>query len=98
MRQLRGERQMLKPVQADSITEESMTLEHIDLYYRPWWAFEFHWRSKDKRASSRSTRSLVTCARAKRLSGRSSASSHATPCSISERTPSACSCPAAGSP
>ena len=40
---------MLKPVQADSITEESMTLEHIDLYYRPWWAFEFHWRSKDKR-------------------------------------------------
>lgn len=40
---------MLKPVEADSITEESMTLEHIDLYYRPWWAFEFHWRSKDKR-------------------------------------------------
>jgi hypothetical protein len=40
---------MLKPVQADTITEESMTLEHIDLYYRPWWAFEFHWRSKDKR-------------------------------------------------
>ena len=26
-----------------------MTLEHIDLYYRPWWAFEFHWRPKDKR-------------------------------------------------
>jgi hypothetical protein len=40
---------MLKPVQADTITEESMTLEHIDLYYRPWWAFEFHWRPKDKR-------------------------------------------------
>jgi hypothetical protein len=40
---------MLKPVQADSITEESMTLENIDLYYRPWWAFEFHWKSKDKR-------------------------------------------------
>lgn len=40
---------MLKPVQADTITEESMTLEHIDLYYRPWWAFEFHWKHKDKR-------------------------------------------------
>jgi hypothetical protein len=40
---------MLKPVQADTITEESMTLEHIDLYYRPWWAFEFHWVPKDKR-------------------------------------------------
>jgi hypothetical protein len=40
---------MLKPVQADTVTEESMTLEHIDLYYRPWWAFEFHWRAKDKR-------------------------------------------------
>lgn len=40
---------MLKPVQADTIIEESMTLEHIDLYYRPWWAFEFHWQPKDKR-------------------------------------------------
>lgn len=40
---------MLKPVQADKVTEESMTLEHIDLYYRPWWAFEFHWKPKDKR-------------------------------------------------
>jgi hypothetical protein len=41
---------MMKPVQADTIAEESMTLEHIDLYYRPWWAFEFHWKPKDKRA------------------------------------------------
>jgi len=40
---------MLKPVQADTVSEESMTLEHIDLYYRPWWAFEFHWKPKDKR-------------------------------------------------
>ena len=40
---------MLKPVQADTITEESMRLEHIDLYYRPWWAFEFLWKPKDKR-------------------------------------------------
>lgn len=40
---------MLKPVQADTIIEESITLDHIDLYYRPWWAFEFHWQPKDKR-------------------------------------------------
>ena len=40
---------MLKPVQADSVTEESITFEQTDLYYRPWWAFEFHWKVKDKR-------------------------------------------------
>ncbi|MEO8251507.1 MAG: hypothetical protein ABI978_07315 [Chloroflexota bacterium] len=40
---------MLKPVQADSVTEESITFDQIDLYYRPWWAFEFHWKPKDKR-------------------------------------------------
>ncbi len=40
---------MMKPVQADSVTEESMTIQNIDLYYRPWWAFEFHWKPKDKK-------------------------------------------------
>jgi hypothetical protein len=40
---------MLKPVQADSVTEESITFEQTDLYYRPWWAFEFHWKVKGKR-------------------------------------------------
>jgi hypothetical protein len=40
---------MLKPVQADTVQEESITFEQIDLYYRPWWAFEFHWKVKDKR-------------------------------------------------
>ena len=39
---------MMKPVQADSVTEESMTIENVDLYYHPWWAFEFHWKPKDK--------------------------------------------------
>lgn len=39
---------MLKPVQADSVQEEVLTLEHSDLYYRPIWAFEFHWTPKDK--------------------------------------------------
>jgi hypothetical protein len=40
---------MMKPVQADSLLEESVTLDTIDLYLRPWWAFEFHWKPKDKR-------------------------------------------------
>jgi hypothetical protein len=47
VRQLLGE--MLKPVQADRILEESLTLETIDLCYRPIRAYEFHWRPKDKR-------------------------------------------------
>lgn len=48
VRQLLGG--MLKPVQADTMIEESITFEATDLYYRPWWAFEFLWRPKDKRA------------------------------------------------
>jgi len=40
---------MLKPVQADTVSEESLTLERTDLYYRPIWAFEFHWKPKDRR-------------------------------------------------
>jgi len=40
---------MLKPVQADKLIEESITFEQVDLYYRPWWAFEFLWKPKDKR-------------------------------------------------
>jgi hypothetical protein len=40
---------MMKPVQADAILEESLTLETTDLVYRPIWAFEFHWRPKEKR-------------------------------------------------
>jgi len=41
--------QTLKPVQADVVHEESIILETTDLYYRPVWAFEFHWKTKDKR-------------------------------------------------
>ena len=26
-----------------------MTIQHIDLYYHPWYAFEFHWKPKDKK-------------------------------------------------
>lgn len=40
---------MLKPLQADVVHEESITFEQIDLYFRPWWAFEFHWKPKDKK-------------------------------------------------
>jgi len=41
---------MLKPVQADVIFEEVVTIEAIDLYYRPIFAFEFRWKPKDKTA------------------------------------------------
>ncbi len=41
---------MLKPVQADVIFEEVVTIEAIDLFYRPIFAFEFHWKTKDKTA------------------------------------------------
>lgn len=40
---------MLKPLQADVVHEESITFENVDLYFRPWWAFEFHWKLKDKK-------------------------------------------------
>ena len=47
VRQLLAE--MMKPVQADTILEEALTLDTTDLVYRPIWAFEFHWRPKEKR-------------------------------------------------
>jgi hypothetical protein len=40
--------QIMKPVQADSVLEESVTLDATDLYYRPMWAFEFTWQGKGK--------------------------------------------------
>lgn len=48
VRQLLGT--MMKPVQADSMSEESMRVSHVDLFYRPWWAFEFFWKPKGKKA------------------------------------------------
>jgi hypothetical protein len=39
---------MLKPVQADAIIEETLNLDHSDLYFRPIWAFEFQWAPKAK--------------------------------------------------
>jgi len=47
VRQVLG--QVMKPIQADVLHEEIISLEVTDLYYRPIWAFEFVWKSKDKR-------------------------------------------------
>lgn len=41
---------MMKPLQADIVFEEGVTVEAIDLYYRPIYAFEFRWKPKDKTA------------------------------------------------
>jgi hypothetical protein len=41
---------MIKSVQADRIVEETVDVEHVDLYYRPVYAFEYRWLSKDKEA------------------------------------------------
>jgi hypothetical protein len=46
VRQLMAE--IMKPVQADAILEESVVLEATELLYRPWWAFEFSWQDKGK--------------------------------------------------
>jgi hypothetical protein len=46
VRQLMTE--IMKPVQADQMLEESITLEATDLLYRPIWAFEFTWQGKGK--------------------------------------------------
>ena len=40
---------MMKPLDADSVTEEQIMLEHTDLYYRPVLAFEFYWKPRDRR-------------------------------------------------
>ncbi len=40
---------LLKPLQADTVFEESLAVEALELYYRPVWAFEFHLPAKDKR-------------------------------------------------
>jgi hypothetical protein len=42
--------EMIKPIQADKILEEGVTIERLELYYKPLYAFEYHWKSKDKQA------------------------------------------------
>jgi hypothetical protein len=40
---------LMRPLQADTVFEESLAVEAMELYYRPIWAFEFHHPAKDKR-------------------------------------------------
>jgi len=42
--------ELLKPVQADQLMEETLLLENADLYYRPVYAFEYRWQPRDKTA------------------------------------------------
>lgn len=39
---------MIKGIQADTILEEHVEVTAVDLYYRPVYAFQFHWKSKGK--------------------------------------------------
>lgn len=41
---------MIKGIQADTILEEHVEVSTVDLYYRPVYAFQFHWKSKGKDA------------------------------------------------
>lgn len=40
----------IKGIEADTIFEETIRVEHIDLYYRPVFAFQYRWESKGKDA------------------------------------------------
>jgi hypothetical protein len=39
---------MIKGIQADAILEEHVEVSAVDLYYRPIYAFQFRWKSKEK--------------------------------------------------
>jgi hypothetical protein len=41
---------MIKSVQADRIVEERVEVEHVNLYYRPVYAFQYRWLTKEKEA------------------------------------------------
>jgi hypothetical protein len=41
---------MIKSVQADRILEDLINVERIDLYYRPVYAFQYRWLSKEREA------------------------------------------------
>jgi hypothetical protein len=40
---------LMKTIQADKIHEQSIEVEKVVLYLRPVYAFEFYWKSRDKR-------------------------------------------------
>lgn len=41
---------VLKSIQADTILEDSVEIANVDLYYRPVYAFQYRWHSKEKEA------------------------------------------------
>lgn len=41
---------LMKTFQADQVIEERIDIDYIYLYYRPVYAFEYHWTTRDKRA------------------------------------------------
>ncbi len=41
---------MIKSVEADRILEDNVEVERVDLYYRPVYAFQYRWKSKEKDA------------------------------------------------
>jgi hypothetical protein len=41
---------LVKTFQADVVNEERIDIDYIYLYYRPVYAFEYHWVTRDKRA------------------------------------------------
>ena len=41
---------MIKSVQADRILEDTVEVRRVDLYYRPVYAFQYRWASRDKEA------------------------------------------------
>jgi hypothetical protein len=41
---------MIKGIQADKINEETLEVPCVDLYYHPFYAFQYHWISKNKDA------------------------------------------------
>lgn len=41
--------EIIKPVQAEVILEEQVQIEVLDIYFRPVYALEYHWNSKNKK-------------------------------------------------
>jgi hypothetical protein len=42
--------ELMRPIHADQLLEETVTLDVADLYYRPIYAFEYKWQPRDKTA------------------------------------------------
>ncbi len=41
---------LIKPLDADTVQQDLLTIELVDLYFRPVYAFEFHWIPKERKA------------------------------------------------